>query len=381
MPSCPECQSTRTWKDGLRQLANGESSQRFLCRGCGFRFSEKSWKTQNSSCNKHIEHQISVNETKLMKNLVRVEKHPEVAQREGTKPDAETIRGLIAQYMYWLEKEGYKTSAYLKLIRVLARRGANLLEPESVKAAIAKQKWKDGTKMLAVHAYNIMAKMLKIEWTPPKYTQEEILPFIPEGEELNVLIAACRSRRMAAYLQTLKETFADPGEALRLRWIDVDFSRNTITINRPVKGHTPRQLKVSTRLLAMLNALPKDSERIFPTTYSSVSTCFHNLKLRVSQTLKNPRLRKITLTTFRHWGATMTYHYTKNILLVQKLLGHKHIQNTMKYTQLVSFEDSEFDVSTATTVEEAKELLAVGFEYVTERRGVMLFRRPKRFKV
>ena len=75
----------------------------------------------------------------------------------------------------------------------------------------------------------------------------------------------------------------------------------------------------------------------------------------------------------------MTYHYTKNILLVQKLLGHKHIQNTMKYTQLVQFENAEFDVATATTIKEAKELLATGFEYITEKNDIMLFRKPKKF--
>jgi hypothetical protein len=30
-------------------------------------------------------------------------------------------------------------------------------------------------------------------------------------------------------------------------------------------------------------------------------------------------------------------------------------------------------------VEEAKKVLSVGFEYVTEKTGIMLFRRPKRF--
>jgi len=77
--------------------------------------------------------------------------------------------------------------------------------------------------------------------------------------------------------------------------------------------------------------------------------------------------------------ATMAYHYTKNIQLVQKLLGHKHIQNTMKYTQLVHFKDDEFDVATATTIGEAKELLAVGFDYIAEKDGIMLFRKSKRF--
>ncbi len=95
--------------------------------------------------------------------------------------------------------------------------GANLLNPESVKEAIGRQKIKDSTKIQYVYAYNAFAKMLKISWELPKYTQEENLPFIPEEKELDALIAFCRSKRMADYLQCLKETFADPGEALKLR--------------------------------------------------------------------------------------------------------------------------------------------------------------------
>jgi hypothetical protein len=75
----------------------------------------------------------------------------------------------------------------------------------------------------------------------------------------------------------------------------------------------------------------------------------------------------------------MTYHYTKKILLVKELLGHKRIENTMKYTHLVKFKDSDFEVETAATVDQAKELLKVGYDYITEKNGVMLFRRPKRF--
>jgi len=220
-------------------------------------------------------------------------------------------------------------------------------------------------------------KILKIEWTRPKYVQEEALPFIPEEVELDQLIAATKSKRMATYLQTLKETFADLGEALRLRWID--FSDNTITINKPVKGHSPRQLQISNKLVLMLNLLPRTSEKIFPTTYRAVCKSFQRIRKRVAQNIQNPRINSITLTTFRHLGATMTYHYTKNILLVKKLLGHKKIKNTIKYTQLVHFKDDEFDVASAETLEETKELLATGFDYVTEMKGIKLFRKPKRF--
>jgi len=225
---------------------------------------------------------------------------------------------------------------------------------------------------------NANAKMLKIEWSPPKYVQEENLPFVPEETELDQLVAGCRSRRMAAFLQTLKETFADPGEVLRLRWIDV--SGNIITINDPVKRHNPRQLKVSSKLITMLKVLPRTSERIFPTTYDSMLCSFLKVRERVARVLQNTRINAITFNTFRHWGATMTFHYTKNLLLVQKVLGHKSIQNTVKYTHLVHFKDDEFDVATATTVDEAKDLASTGFDYFTTMNGVQIFRKPKMFE-
>jgi len=45
---------------------------------------------------------------------------------------------------------------------------------------------------------------------------------------------------------------------------------------------------------------------------------------------------------------------------------------------LAHFKEDEFDVETATTVEEAKELLKIGFGYITDRDGISLFRRPHR---
>jgi integrase len=279
-----------------------------------------------------------------------------------------------------LLKDSDGEHTYVKLIRLLIRKGANILDPEDVKKVIAQQQsWKNGVKRMVVCAYDVLTKVLKITWTPPEYRQEDTLPFIPEEKELDALIIGARSRRMTAFLQTLKETFADPSEALGLRWIDLDSQNNTITINRPVRGHNARQLKVSSKLVALLNALPKTSERIFPTSYTNIAACFQQLKRKVAHNLQNPRILSISFTTFRHWGATMTYHYTKKILLVKQLLGHKRIENTMKYTHLVKFKDSDFEVETATTVDQAKELLKVGYDYIAEKNGIMLFRRPQRF--
>ncbi|MGA2308799.1 MAG: tyrosine-type recombinase/integrase [Candidatus Bathyarchaeia archaeon] len=205
------------------------------------------------------------------------------------------------------------------------------------------------------------------------------MPFVPEESELDQLIAASRGKRITAFLQCLKETYADPGEVLALRWIDI--SGNIITINKPVKGHLPGQIQVSNKLLAMLNSLPKTSERIFPVRYQSILQSYWNLRKRAARLQQNPRLLAIQFRSFRHWGGSMLAHYTNgNVLTVKKLLRHKRIESTMKYISMIHFKDDEFEVTSATTTEEAKQILSAGFDYVTQKDGIMLFRKPKRFR-
>jgi integrase len=314
---------------------------------------------------------------------VRVKKLGSATETKTVAGDSEKLpqdtKGLIVQFLAYLQKEGRSPETrYPNIIRRLSKLGADLHNPESVKEVIGKQKVKNGMKLQYVCAYAAFAKMLKISWDPPKYKQEETIPRIPDEKDLVMLIAGCRSRRMAAFLQTLKETFADPTEALRLEWIDV--SGDKITINRPVKGHLPRQIKVSDRLLAMLNCLPKTSRRIFPVSYANIFNCYSKVRKRAAKLQKNPELLLVQLRTFRHWGGTMIAKYTNgNVLMVKKMLGHKRVENSMKYIGLIDFNDDEFEVTTATSVDEAKQVLSAGFDYVTEKNGIMLFKRPKRF--
>jgi len=39
----------------------------------------------------------------------------------------------------------------------------------------------------------------------------------------------------------------------------------------------------------------------------------------------------------------------------------------MKYISMIHFKDDQFEVTTATTVENAKNVLSAGFDYVTEK--------------
>jgi len=107
------------------------------------------------------------------------------------------------------------------------------------------------------------------------------------------------------------------------------------------------------------------------------SRTFRIQRTRIASKLKNDRIRKIHFHTLRHWKATMEYAKTKDILHVMKMLGHRNIQNTLLYTQLISFENDEFFSATAKTVQDAQKLIEAGFEYVCEFSDVKIFKKRK----
>jgi hypothetical protein len=58
----------------------------------------------------------------------------------------------------------------------------------------------------------------------------------------------------------------------------------------------------------------------------------------------------------------MIAHYTNGkFLTVKKLLRHKRVENTMKFISMIHFDDKDFEVATATTIEEIKRLGMAGW--------------------
>jgi integrase len=371
---CPQCGSSLLYRDGMRYTDLGEI-QRWLCRGCGYRFSvpHKSYK----ECQTIGKHQVCAI-LKDAKNL----NNATIEKVAGVIP--QDAKGSLVKYAAHLERQGYYgDTSYMDLMRALVKDGANLYDSEDVKTKIARHKWKghewkDSVKMLAVYAYDQFCKMENITWTKPRYKQQETILYVPDEKDLDALTSSTQSKRMAAYLQCLKETFADPGEILRLEWRDI--KDNIITINHPVKGHLPGQVEVTNRLLSMLNALPKTSKLVFPTSYAVIRQCFQEFRKRAAVKLQNPKLLEISFKSYRHWGGSMLAHYTNgNVLTIKKMLRHKSVQNTMKYIHTLEFKDEDFEIATATTEEEIKQLGQAGFIKYDEMKGIHFYRKPKRF--
>jgi integrase len=393
-PVCPQCGSRKVWRDGLRYSVFGDKIQRWLCRDCGIRFSdpddvEKSWsaferlervdtKSLKADAGIVSDRQICVTKAEGTKNLVA-----EFQKVETSRGQSEIdIKGKLLEYEFWMEKQGYDPETrrgWLSCLKALLSENANILDIESVKETLAKDadkktpRWGGNRRRNIINAYTLFLRINKMhvwdKWERPKCTITKKFPFIPMEQEIDELIAGS-GKKNASFAQLQKETAMRPGEAKILKWINIDSERNVITLNEPEKGSNPRMWKVSSRLIGMLNTLPKTSEQVFPGSLKSMKVTWIKTRKRLAQNLQNPRLKKITLYTLRHWKATMEYHRTKDIVYVQQLLGHKDIRNTMIYINIEhalfgASDNDEFTVRVATDVKGACALTGAGFEYVT----------------
>lgn len=379
MLCCPQCGSRLLYKDGLRCLADGSSIQRYLCRNCGYRFSE----TRKSNIALHTKSESDAHQ-KAAKLLVEAEKAIEKREAGATEACFD-VKGKILEFAWLLKKQGYSEETirlHVSALRTLHKRGADLYNPESVKEVITRQKWSETRRRNVINAYSRFLKHEGIQWDKPRCKVSQKLPFIPTEQELDALIAGSGSKT-SVLMQLLKETAMRAGEAMKLKWTDIDFERRIVTLNEPEKGSKPRMWKVSEKLIGMLKSLPRENEKVFgKSRYDTLKQTLQKTRKRLAVKLQNPRLAKITFHTFRHWKATMLYHKTRDPYYVKDFLGHKSIKNTEIYitVERAIFGDScndEFTVKVASNPEEIKALLEVGFEYVCEKDGLLFFRKRK----
>jgi integrase/recombinase XerD len=401
---CPDCGSDRVWRNGFRRLPSGEKTQTYICASCYRKFTNPSINSKRKlngevadshnfsepmdvkDLNSSNGYSTSEDED-LDKGYSRSDRGRGLIMENPPQADKRLARGtpaseeLLASFGMWLLKNGRKMETvrdYTFKLKFLMK-NANLMDPEEVKEFLARSSLAEGSKNAYATVYSAFLKFVGGSWEKPKYKPIEKMPFIPTEEELDTLIAGS-GKRMVALLQLLKETGARIGEALRLKWTDLDFERRVVSIT-PEKGSKPRILPVSEKLIGMMNMLPKKSEKIFLSNETTVEVDFQRMRKRIAKKLNNPRLMKIMLHSFRHWKATMEYHKTKDIIHVKEMLGHKNIENTMIYINieksLFQYKNDEFYFKTASSIEEAGKLIEAGFEYVTTFKEVMLFRKRK----
>lgn len=398
-PCCPECDSQAVWLDGIRKTDDGDV-QRYLCQQCGYRFSDPHRKLNNTIERRSTKELCSTNERTPKRRICAILQEAKNLTTSATKTivasvEKQEVKGNLTLYMVKAQQRGHSDATIehnVESIVWLAAR-TDLTDPVKVWHRIDDQKtWALGTKQHAASAYKNYAKIMKLplpeELNFNKWVLSGRLPgYIPTENEIMALIASYNPRG-ATFLQLLYECGLRSGEAWRLKWENFDFEKKILTLNAEnvEKKGVPRQFRISDKLVAMLTML-KQKRPTNPYVWDnglksldSFRCNFVGKRKQLARKLQNPNLLKIKLHTFRHFYACKLYHSTKDILLVKSRLGHRNIQNTMVYTQLVEWDQpDQWIVRRPQTSKEEDELVEAGFEYVRfdDKLGVPIYRKQK----
>ena len=248
--ACPYCKSRKHWRNGFRVTPFNDKIQRWLCCNCGRRFSdpqdvEKAWSTLEhfervesksikSGDDLVTSSQICVTETK---NLAAEQQAIEVPRKTD-------LKSAIVNFIWHMKKANYSPDtirAYGFNLKQLVRLGVDLYNPETFIETMAKQEHFSQIRKYSLRkAYTSFLNANKIEAELPTYRITRPIPYIPPEEYIDQLIATC-SVQMAAFLTTLKQTGARPGEVWRLKWNDIDRYRRQKNPHQPTRKRLQRK--------------------------------------------------------------------------------------------------------------------------------------------
>jgi integrase/DNA-directed RNA polymerase subunit RPC12/RpoP len=375
---CPECGSTRFFRNGLAKSSFDVRIQRYICRFCGRRFSDPNDLKQAKQVadsylltlnlkvpDTNIENsQVCVLREEAKNLTLETTEKISVSQGEKQKdhPTEHIIKAdidlVIADYKQYIQKEhlvnDLTLSKYVFRLKALAHKfKVDLFSPDDFKHKLAfdpeMSKWTNCNKNSYCKAYtSFVKKYLHIEdvriphfeYKTPEYN-------LPLTEHMEMLYAAL-SFQMQVFCFVLMATAARPIEALRIEWKDIDFARKTIAINKPAKHGRTRTIQLKGRFVKVIDMLVELKNR-----QSNIATCrnrkqknldlvftykntaaaglnFRRARKAATKRLGIPELNNITFYSNRHWRAVLERYLKGNSDAVANLLG----ENSDKYVKV-----------------------------------------------
>lgn len=295
-----------------------------------------------------------------------------------------TKNGKIIEVLWELKKRGRAEATIKNIGKALhaLEKHCNLDNPETVRTWIATADKSDGYKRNLCSSYDHYTRQHGLTWTKPKYRESAKMPKIPQENKIE-LIMANSPLKLRTAIAISKDTGLRPVELMRITLRNLNITNGAI-YPETAKHGSPRVLKLKNSTINLLNKYLANrnielNENIFGTWNSDTyGKWFRHYRNKTAEKMQDLILKSIRLYDLRHFFATMLYHKTKDILFVKQQMGHRKIETTLVYTQLLQFEkDDNYTCKVAQNVEQATELIENGFEYITEMDDLKLFRKRK----
>lgn len=152
-----------------------------------------------------------------------------------------------------------------------------------------------------------------------------------EQEEIIKILANCNKRLRPIVVLALN-TGMRRGEILGLKWHDVDFKRNIMTL-LDTKNGEKREVYMNEQVKTALIRVPKhlESAYIFCNTHGKP---YHDIRKSFFAVLEKSSIKDFHFHDLRHTFASQLVMSGVDINTVRELLGHKDIRMTLRYSHL-----------------------------------------------
>lgn len=171
----------------------------------------------------------------------------------------------------------------------------------------------------------------------PYHKTPRRLPEVLSADKVASLLTSLKNLKHRAILMTLYATGLRSSEIIHLKVGDIDGSRRVIRVDQG-KGRKDRYVMLSPRLLDLLREYWKVYQPrtwLFPNPHSDKPLSSKAINRVVIGAKKAAGISgRVYPHLLRHSFATHLMEQGTNICVIQKLLGHRSLQTTSKYTHV-----------------------------------------------
>lgn len=158
----------------------------------------------------------------------------------------------------------------------------------------------------------------------------EALPKDLSMSQVQALLNAVQCPMERAWILLMLHCGLRTCEVRALRWEDIDLQKRVLYV-RESKGLQSRVVFLSQPVKEALEELLQNEELVF--TYRNKPLSRHYCQSRLRTIGKSCEFH-VTPHQLRHTCATMLLNAGMSVLGVQKLLGHKYVETTLRYTRV-----------------------------------------------
>jgi integrase len=158
----------------------------------------------------------------------------------------------------------------------------------------------------------------------------EALPRDLTASQVRNLLQAAIAPMDRAWIMLMLHCGLRTCEVRSLRWNDVDLKSQTICIHE-TKGLQSRMVFLSPQTVQLLNNLPRNLDHVF--TYRGQPLNCRYCLSRLA-TMGRQYGFHVTPRQLRHTCASMLLNAGMSILGVQRILGHKYVETTLRYARV-----------------------------------------------